>query len=136
MSQLLASTSHGSVIWFGGANPICFLLRHAIELALKIVQPGQGHLLAERLDLVAACGATNKMEEPNALRELVIDFVRVDPKGTAFRYTADSGVSSLCCVDGDQLRVDVAALTSAIEGYLYPLALAVHGGPGVEWSDE
>jgi hypothetical protein len=35
------------------ANPACFLLRHAIELALKIALPGSGHHLRGRLDAIS-----------------------------------------------------------------------------------
>jgi hypothetical protein len=127
--------SPSGVFVFSGNNPICFLLRHAIEMALKIVEPGRGHVLTERLTDVLGRAAAHGMEAPDSFVEMVRDFARVDPGSLVFRYAADAGANEICCVQGERLRADVAILAGAVEGFLWELALLVHGGCGVDWSE-
>lgn len=110
------------------ANPTCFLLRHAIELALKIALPQFEHELEKLLRDVEQLASDEGLPGPPAeFAELVDEWHRVDKAGEAFRYAAGPGVGAgvQCCVDPALLREDWGILNLAVENFILPVARAV-----------
>jgi hypothetical protein len=128
----------GVLLDFGGddteldlGNPLCFLGRHAIELALKIPHPGKvpsggqkasGHELLPRLDAITDLARPHEMTVPPRLRQVVLDFHGADPNGQSFRFAADAKVHKHCCVERDRLREGLAEIEVSVNAFLLPLA--------------
>lgn len=116
-------------------NPLCFLARHTVELALKIARPGKlpkgesrstGHELDERLNVIADLAREKDMTVPPRLRQVVDDFSEADPKGKAFRYAAEADVHKHCCVERDRLMEGLVDVEVSVNAFLLPLARQVY----------
>lgn len=97
-------------------NPICFLIRHAVELALKVALPCRGHRLAELLDEVLRIGGSSGLQDPVSFVELVTEYSEADPTGTLFRYASEN--AGTCCVRPVDLRADLRIILGAVDDYL------------------
>lgn len=105
-------------------NPICCLVRHAVELALKVAcpkaaSPIKGHDLEGRLVEVLALGRRLGLPDPLGFEHLVSDFHEVDPGGSLFRYAHEG--DRACCVNPIVLRADLVTILTALDDYLVPV---------------
>jgi hypothetical protein len=114
----------GQLLDHDRANPACHLLRQTIELALKIAEPSMGHSLRDLLERVRVCATEIGRDVPETLVDLIHEFACVDPRGTNFRYAAESGAGNWCCVDPARLRQDLDELDRAVTDLLLGLANA------------
>ena len=100
-------------------NPTCFLIRHAVELALKVAFPAQDHDLEKRLTSVLAAGRELALPDPSDFEHLVADFHAVDPGSFLFRYAHED--DHTCCVNSVDLREDLVTILTTLDDYLVPV---------------
>lgn len=110
------------------ANPVLFLYRHALELALKaFLSSSSTHHKLDVLgaDLKAHVRKHYQQDVPAWIIERLNQLAEVDPGSMAFRYAEDKygGSKKFTAVDGERY-VDVAHLKNSVNEVFAALASA------------
>jgi hypothetical protein len=109
---------------FSMVIPYMFLVRHTVELALKVAIEGFGkkyqmnHKLSANYTKLQNCSTQTLKSVYPAIYNLVNEFDSIDPDGMYFRYTTDKSGKSILKNTSIQLSTTQKVLNEFVVQYL------------------